>query len=151
VRYVGKSWSVEASLQQHLDDARRAADTPAHRWMRVILMSERVPVASCIDWCEGEEDALALERQWIEAFRQAGAPLVNVHPAKEEERPLVRVVLQVPRKVDHAVWLEMLDHTSESYEEYCIAAIQERIRRDARKAGRKQESELQFSFWEGRG
>ena len=72
IRYVGKANDVQERLGRHLRDRRKY---PVYNWIRSLrrqgLLPELVLLEETTDWCNAE-------CTWIEMFREAGYPLLNV-------------------------------------------------------------------------
>lgn len=92
VKYVGHSTCPTARLGNHLLEARSAHNrrrrlTPKMRWLLDLDSARLLPLLTVVDWYSTPAtftQRAGLERQWIEAFLEASAPLVNVsqHPVE---------------------------------------------------------------------
>lgn len=82
VRYVGKAADSRARLRRHLLDSRRR-NTPVYRWIRGLLVADKIPELRVIETCtlEAWPDR---ERYWIDRHRQDNYDLLNVADGGDE-------------------------------------------------------------------
>lgn len=92
VRYLGETiQSARGKVRNHVGQAlaarRVGSATPTHDWILDLVGAGLLPEIRVVDWYPSRPtekgQRLALERQWIEAFVEAGHALLNIksHPA----------------------------------------------------------------------
>lgn len=102
VRYVGQTLGAAGRLDGHSSEARArsARVTPKVAWLRELNALGLGPIVAVVDTYRDERSAAgrqAVERQWIDAFVEAGADLVNVHGNPVRERPMRRAAQEKKR------------------------------------------------------
>ena len=78
-RYVGKTVRyLHERHKQHIYDAQKRRRLPVHRWLAKRIEQRAALVIRLLEYVPPGEDWAARERHWIESFRNAGNPLLNL-------------------------------------------------------------------------
>lgn len=75
--YVSSSFIAAGRLEHHLSHARSGHTAPKYAWMRELLSLGLAPALEVVDVGVPHPERSGRERQWIEAFVEAGHPLPN--------------------------------------------------------------------------
>lgn len=76
IRYIGKADNVNIRYKQHVDGAKRKADTHKKKWIRSVILKGGLPVLEIIDLVPYNEWGF-WEQYYIDLYKSWGFDLVN--------------------------------------------------------------------------
>jgi predicted GIY-YIG superfamily endonuclease len=81
VRYIGATDNIQRRMREHLAPSLKKSRKKAE-WIIELKAEGKQPNLSILESCT-EEDAVPVERKWIVHYKEADAPLLNVHAGGE--------------------------------------------------------------------